>query len=225
VLLDVQEAGNPAFTEERLLQTLVAIRDRLRALTFTYIVPPRVSLLQTQKLVSDFLSQKSGGDRGLAVAAALFETFRERFKLYSAIRRGVINAADAATGSAGDLECIGDDGKTIILAVEVKERRIGDADVDIAVAKARAFSVRELLLCTDGVVQTEQEAVASRLASAWASGTNVYHATLQEMIKAALPLLGEAGIRDFVVKIGAQLDAFSTQPRHRQSWKGLLDAL
>ena len=225
ILITVQEADDEAVTKEIFTDTLVAIRDRLRDLTFTYIVPARVSLTQTGKLVSDFLSERSGGDRGLAIVAALFETYRERFGIYSKIRRGVINASDASTGAAGDLECIGEDGTSIILAVEVKERRIGDADIHIAVAKAREFSVRELLLCTDGINPSEQEAAAATVSSAWASGTNVYHATIQEMIKASLPLLGEAGIRGFVVNIGSQLDAFSTQPKHRKAWKTLLDGL
>ncbi|MFT3811104.1 MAG: restriction endonuclease, SacI family [Micropepsaceae bacterium] len=225
VLTRVQSAGTEQAAETCLRQTLVAIRNRLRELTFTYVVPPRVSLAQALKLVSDFLSTGSGGDRGLCVAAALFETFKTRFRTFASIRRGVINAADAATGAAGDLECIAEDGATIVLAVEVKERKIKDADIEAAIAKARQYAVRELVLCTHGIAQSDSEAAHSRIASAWASGTNVYHLTIQELVSSALPLAGEAGIHEFIVGIGAQLDSFSTQPKHRKDWKSLLDAL
>jgi hypothetical protein len=187
-------------------------------------VPSRVSLRQSEELVRDFLAEKSGGDRGLAIVAALFETFRERLHIYREIRRNVINAADAATSSVGDIECIGSDGR-IILAVEVKERRIGDADVHTAVTKAREFFVQEFLLCTEGITPTDHDAVAKTFANAWASGTNLYHLTIGDLMRGVLPLLGEGGIRDFVIQVGSQLDKFSTQPRHRKVWKSLLDNL
>ena len=224
ILRNVEAAGTPEHTEQVFLQVLGAVRDRLRDLTFVYVIPPRVSLWQAENLVDAFLSERSGGDRGLAVAAALFETFRERLGVYREVRRNVVNAADAATHSAGDLECIGPEGD-IVLAVEVKERRIGAADVHIAVAKARAFSVRELLLCTEGIHAAEREAVERTFNSAWASGTNLYHATIGDLMRGALPLLGEAGVKNFAAQIGSQLDRFSTQPRHRTAWKALLDAL
>lgn len=224
VLRDVETRGDPIYTQLVLLQVLAAIRDRLRDLTFVYLVPQRVSLGQAESLVETFLSEKSGGDRGLAVAASLFEAVRGRLGIYKEVRRNVVNAADAVTNSAGDLECVGPDGD-IALAVEVKERRIGDADVHGAIAKAREFGVRELLLCTGGIAANEQEAVAKTFANAWASGTNLYHATIGDLMRGVLPLLGEVGIRDFVAQIGSQLDRFSTQPKHRKAWKALLDAL
>jgi hypothetical protein len=223
-LLDVESARNAEHTEAVFMAVLIAVRDRLREFSFTYVVPPRVSIRQAEELVRHFMSDPSGGDRGLAVVAALFHTFRDRVGLYHEIRRGVINAADSATGSVADLECVGSDG-AVVLAVEVKERRIGDADVHVAIAKARAFAVRELLLCTEGLADGEQAAIEETFARAWASGTNLYHATIIELMRGALPLLGEGGTRDFVVKIGSQLDRFSTQPKHRKVWKSLLDSL
>lgn len=224
ILTEIQDRNEPEWTQEVFLQVLSAMRDRLRDLTFVYIIPPRVSLKQVGNLVDLFLAERSGGDRGLAIAAALFETFKERLGIYQNVRRSMINAADAVTQSVGDLECIGSNGN-IVLAVEVKERRIGIADVQIAVAKAREFSVREFLFCTEGIVQSEQNDVESAFASAWASGTNLYHATIADLMRGALPLLGEAGMHDFVAKIGQQLDKFNTQPKHRKAWKLLLDKL
>jgi hypothetical protein len=224
VLQDVEAANDPARTQQVFNAVLAAIRDRLRDLTFTYVVPSRVSLRQAMELARIYVKERSGGDRGLAIAAALFQTIRKRLGLYTEIRRNVINAADAATNSSGDLECIGPDG-TVALAVEVKERRIGGADVQDIVAKARLYGIKEFLICADGILAAEEEAVARSFAIAWASGTNLYHLTTADLMRATLPLMGEDGIRDFVVEVGRQLDMFGTQPRHRQAWKMLLDQL
>jgi hypothetical protein len=136
----------------------------------------------------------------------------------------VINAADAAMNASADLECVGKDG-AIALAVEVKERLINEADVETALSKARAYSVTECLLCTQGVGPSEQAAIDRLFMRGWASGTNLYRATIIELMRAIFPILGEVGIRDFTVAVGAQQDRFSTQPRHRKAWKDLLDGL
>jgi hypothetical protein len=224
VLREVEKTSDKEHTRGVFSQVLTAIRDRLRDLEFVYVVPNRVSLRQAETLVDGFLREKSGGDRGLAVAAALFETVRERLQVYKEVRRSVINAADAATRSVGDLECIGSDG-AIVLAVEVKERRIGDDDVHIAIAKTREFAVRELIFCCDGITTADQAAVEKTFANAWASGTNLYQVTIKDLMRGLLPLLGEDGIKTFVTHVGLQLDKFSTQPKHRKAWKLLLDGL
>ena len=92
-------------------QTLRSIHGKFAELVFEYIVPERVSIEQTEKLIGEFLSESSGGDRGLSVAAALFETFGRYFGIYREVKRHAINAADQATGMAGDIECIGGDGR------------------------------------------------------------------------------------------------------------------
>jgi hypothetical protein len=224
VLRDIQVVNDPVHTEQVLACVLVAVRDRLRDLTFTYVVPARVSFLQAHDLVHKFLKERSGGDRGLAITAALFEAFKGRFNIYTEIRRNVINAADTATNSAGDLECLGPNGR-IVLAVEVKERQIEATDVTGALAKVRERGVTEILLCTEGMSPRDRTEVERIFQTAWASGTNLYHATIGDLMRASLPLIGEQGIRDFVAQIGRQLDRFSTQPRHRKAWKSLLDDL
>ena len=196
----------------------------MREHDFTYVVPPRISLALAEALVRDFLGERSGGDRGLAVAAALFEAFSDHLNTYQSVRRGVINASDASTGSAADLECVDKEGH-VVLAVEVKERRIGQEDVQVAIGKARAADVRELILVTEGVMPAEQSKVDEASAKAWALGTYVYHVTIADMIHNALPVLGERGVLDFVMHVGHQLNQFSTQPRHRRAWKTLLDRI
>lgn len=224
VLTEVQDRGSPEYTKAIFLQVLAAIRDRLRELTFEYVIPERVSLRQVSELVQKFLSERSGGDRGLSVAAALFETIRLRTNLFSSIKRGVINAADAVTESVADLECF-DDEDRISLAVEVKERKINSEDVQSSLNKARKFGVRELVFCCEGFVEGDREKISEAFSSAWASGTNLYAVSIPSLIDVMLPILGETSIRVFAVGIGEQLDKFGTQPRHRKAWKTLLDTL
>jgi hypothetical protein len=183
-----------------------------------------VSIGQAHQLADRFLGEPSGGDRGLALAAALFETVRERLGIFTEVRRGAINVADAAGKAAADIECIGPDGG-VVLAVEVKERQITQSDIEGAVAKARSLGVRELLFCSHGIVSSDQMVVAHTVERVWASGTNLYEAPLRELVNSFLLLLGEDAIREFVVNVGRQLDRYSTQPRHRRTWKALLDAL
>ncbi len=173
ILAGIQCGNDPLESLRVFRMVLSAIRNRLRDLTFNYAVPQRISLHQVERLVESFLAERSGGDRGLAVAAALFQTLGEKYHIYTGVRRNVINASDTATNAPADLECIGSSGETI-LAVEVKERTIGDADVRIAVEKARTYSVREFLFCTEGIQTGQQMAIELSFASAWASGTNIY---------------------------------------------------
>ncbi|MGE3943492.1 MAG: restriction endonuclease, SacI family, partial [Alphaproteobacteria bacterium] len=147
-----------------------------------------------RKLIEEFVSEPSGGERGLAVVAAFFETVRERFGIYQEIRRGVINAADAATRSAADLECVGPNGN-VVLAVEVKERRIGDDDLHIAIAKARELEIHELIFCSEGIVTSQREQALMTIQNAWASGTNIYQTTPRELIRDVLPSAGEVGTK------------------------------
>lgn len=224
VLRDVESKSDEGHTREVLLKTLAAIRDRLREFSFNYALPDRISIQQAEGLARDFLSEKSGGDRGLAVAAALFETIRAIFGIYKEIRRGVINAADTAMEAVGDLDCIDQYGK-IILAVEVKERRIGDDDLHITIAKAREAAVRELLFCTDGIMSTQLEEVEATIKHSWTLGMSIYQVNVHDLIHALLPTTGERGVKLFVGNVGEQLDSFNTQPKHRKAWKTLLDAL
>jgi hypothetical protein len=136
----------------------------------------------------------------------------------------MINATDAATKSAGDLECVGSDGQ-IIVAVEVKERRIGLEDIQSALTKVREVGVKELIFFSHGIVEKESTVADEAIARAWASGTNIYCVTIEEFLQNVFPLLGEQGIKSYVSHVGNQLDRFNTQPKHRKTWKDLLDGL
>lgn len=224
VLKDVEDKNDPAFTKFRFLQTLRSIKKLYSELSFKYYNPERISLEQTQNLVKDFLSESSGGDRGLAVAAALFETFGKYFQLYSEIKRNVINASDQATGLAGDIECLDEEGK-LKLAVEVKERNLTLTDVRTVILKARSVSLKEVLLNAPGIVPSDKDQIHELIGRTWASGTNVYQITIDDLITVGLFLTGEDGRIDFIKNVGKQLDTFNTQPGNRRRWKEMLEKI
>ena len=224
VLDEVEGRDSQEFTRHRMLETLRSIHEKFAELVFEYFVPERVSIEQTEKIIGEFLSEGSGGDRGLSVAAALFETFGRYFGIYQEVKRHAINAADEATGMAGDIECIGDDGE-LRLAVEVKERNVTLADVRSAVLKARKASLREMLFNAPGENPPEREEITELFARTWASGTNLYRLSIDELVRVGLSLTGESGRRDFLENVGRQLDEYGTQPSNRKRWKELLEGM
>jgi len=106
VLLSVEERNAPSFTEAVFRQVLVEIHRRLAEIKVTYLIPSRISLSDCLRLVNEFLSVQSGGDRVQAVAAALFDAIGTQFSLYASVRREKINTADASSGQVADIECL-----------------------------------------------------------------------------------------------------------------------
>ena len=78
---------------------------------FSYPIPPRVSLDDALEISGRFLSERSGGDRALALAGALFDVIGNHFGLFAQVNRARINASDEAVGQVADLECIDGTGK------------------------------------------------------------------------------------------------------------------
>ena len=224
ILSDVEKRSSPVYTKEKLLQTLRCICKKFRDSTFEYYSPERISVDQILTLINTYMSESSGGDRGLSVAAALFETFATSFNLYSKIIRHAINASDQATGLAGDIQCL-DDKDEIKLIIEVKERNLTLTDLRTSILKARKISLKELLFNTPGLNPSEERQISDLMTKTWASGTHIYNLTIQDLIKVGLTLTGEKGRKYFIERIGHQLDSYNTQPINRIRWKELLETI
>lgn len=223
VLSDVQDRDNPSFTQRCFLQTLRSIRKRFDASNFEFVIPERVSIEQVDHIVREFLLHGSGGDRGLAVAAALFETFGKQFSIYDQVRRFAINASDASTGQTADIECLVEG--EIRLAIEVKERDLTLIDIKSGMRKARKAEIKELLFNAPGTATAFRDDVDSLIEKTWGSGTNLYRLSIHELISVGLVLAGEEGRRDFLINVGYQLNTFNTQPANRLRWRELLEAI
>jgi hypothetical protein len=197
---------------------------RQQSLRFAYPVPPRVSLETTLDLIRRFTSEKSGGDRGQALCAALFDAIGARFGLYSQVRCSAVNASDRATGQGADLECV-DSESRVVLAVEVKERSLTLTDLEGTLQKCRQLEIEDIFFTAQGVRAQDRAAVDERISSAFASGQNVYIFQFVEFARSILAIGGEAMRRAFLIKVGENLDNWNIQPRHRQAWKALLEGI
>ena len=225
VLDRVEQRGDSTFTRCILKQILIEVRKRLESVRITYPAPGRISLDHALGLVGGFLSQRSGGDRLLAMAAALFVLIGQRFRLYSTVRRAKITAADASTEMLADLECVASTGE-IALVVEAKDRDLTITQIKGKLAQVRERKVSEMLfIAQNGVPQEDKDAVDGLVAKEFAGGQNVYITDLVSLAKVVLTLVGERGRREFLVEVGTQLDQYGSAVAHRQAWAELLSAV
>jgi hypothetical protein len=224
VLEQVEKKGDPVFTEAVFRQVLLEILRRQQLLRFAYPIPPRVSLETALALATAFLNEKSGGDRGQALCAALFDAIGSHLGLYAQVRRAAINASDKATGQAADLECIDPSGR-IVMAVEVKERSLTLTDLEGTLHKCRQLEIKDIFFTAQGVTTEDRTSIDERISNAFASGQNVYVFEFLDFARSILAIGGEPIRRTFLSKIGENLDNWNIQPRHRQAWKTLLEGV
>lgn len=225
-LLEALERKQSAsFTELVFTQILIAIHRQLADVRIVYPAPMRIGLDKTIRVVEQFLQEQSGGDRVQAVACALFIVIGKRFGLYSKVERGVINAADLATGLAADLECISESGETV-LAVEVKDKELTIAAIESKLQSARGKKIAEILFVAEkGIAREDEEKLPSRIETEFARGQNVYVFDLKALARVALALVGEQSRPEFLRLVGQQLDDFRSDIRHRRAWRDLLVAI
>ncbi|MGH8491377.1 MAG: restriction endonuclease, SacI family [Gammaproteobacteria bacterium] len=224
VLERVEERNEPVYTEAVLKQVLLEIHRLQKTLRFTYPQPPRVSLATALDISQQFLGTRSGGDRALALAGALFDVIGTHFRLYAQVNRARINASDEASGQAADLECVNDKGE-ILIAVEVKDRALRLTDVEGTLTKTRYRVIRDVFFTSPRVEAKEVKPISDRIAAAFAGGQNLYVVDLVDLARVTLALGGEGMRALFLRRVGEHLDTWNTQPSNRQAWKKLLEAV
>ncbi len=222
VLDSVEKRKTKTYTRKILKQTLVEIYRRLASVSVIYPIPKRISLRQCMSLVEMFVSEQSGGDRLQAVASALFLAIGKRFSLYSEVRRGNINAADASSGQIADLECIAESGE-IALAVEVKDRELTINQIRGKLPSMRAKRVAEILFIAQrGIADGEEGDVATLIEKEFVSGQNIYVFESMNLTQSFLAILGENGRRVFLELVAQELDTYRSDITHRRAWANLL---
>lgn len=218
----VQERDCPEFTESRLRACLTSLAVIYRQLNVEFDVPQRISLEATSGLIESFLNEPSGGERPQVVTAALMKTIGYRFGIFDQVVRLGINEADAASASSGDIICYFQD--ALVLAVEVKDRAIEMHDVETAIGKARRNDIREILFAT--ATQTFSiPAIADRIEREFALGINVYHLSIDALLRVVLSIAGESSRTQFLTLVGQELNDRVTQPSHKLAWQKLLQNL
>lgn len=221
-VLDAVEAdGTEQFVQRVFEQILHEIYGLLAMVAVTYSTPNRVSLDQTNSIVQQFLSTRSGGDRVETVCAALFRIIGKQFGLFDEVRRESVNAPDAPSGMLADIECRLNG--EVVLLVEVKERALTLVHVDTRLDAARAAQISEILFVVEqGVAATDAVDVAARLASEYSSGQNIYVTDFSSFSLGVIILLGEQGRVEFLRSVGRELDDSGSRIEHRRAWADLL---
>jgi SacI restriction endonuclease len=216
---------NPGLIGAMMREVLVQIRRRLNTVSVVYPVPNRVSLQQVKDILSEYLAEKSGGLRLQAVTIALFRQIGRRFRLYEEVRSAAVNAADAATGSVADLECV-DKANSVVLAIEVKDRQLRLIDTQNKLPAAREKSIRELLFLVQGrILREDADAVSDLLRREFVTGQNVYVVEFSQFLGSCLVLFGETGRVALLRLIGDELEKQKAEIVHRRTWASLLGKL
>ena len=211
ILSLVESRQDPRFTELVLKQTLTEVYRRLAQVRVSYPTPLRVSADSCMQLLIDYLAVGSGGDRLLALTAALFVVIGRRFKLYDTVRRASITSADLATGLLADLECVDENG-VVALAVEVKDKTLTVSQMNTKISSIREKRVSEVFfVAQQGLETKETEQVSSIIQHEFVSGHNIYVLSLTELANVIFPYLVNRGVAIFSQKLGCNLS--STNPK------------
>ena len=222
LLESTQQAGDLPAVERMVVRCLKSLARRLRRQTFEYPVPHRISLDQLVDLIVAFLDEPSGGLRPQALATALFRVLGDALGLFDDVVGQGLNEADAATGMPGDIVCCDAEG-TPVLAVEVKDRVVGLTDLRAAITKARSSGLRSFLFAAPGVADSESDTVNSTIAEEWSKGINIYHVSLEGLVRHVLILVDETWRIRLLAEIGAELDSRGAPLEAREGWRDLLE--
>jgi hypothetical protein len=223
VLQEIEKKRAPHFTTQVFQQTLIEIHRRLSVVKVAYPTPKRISLKQTEWLVTQYLSAQSGGERVLTITTALVGVMGERFQLFSEIRRRSITAADASSGLVADIECLDAKGR-IQLAVEVKDRELVLNHVASKLPDIRAKKVSEILfIAQKGISKKNGKKIEELVEKEFSSGQNIYiFGDVLYFSSGILALLGEDGRRKFLENVGMNLDQYGAAIQHKKDWADLL---
>ncbi len=221
-LFDTWDGAPPDELRTACRRCLAAIARRLTGQSFKYSIPLRISAGRTRAVLEAFLSDQSGGFRPMVVAAALMQVIGEGFGLFARVDSQGVNEADSATGAPGDVMCYASDG-SLILAVEVKDRKLTLADVRSSARKARQAdtALKSLLFAVPGLREAEREPIADNMEQAWASGLNLYHIDILDLATASFVLMDEGWRPKLLRAVGTELDRRGDH-RHRRAWHDLL---
>ena len=221
-LREVQERNDQAYTAAQLRLCLASLVRKYNALVVRFDVPQRISLADAIRIVTQYLAEPSGGERPQIIVAALLRAIGQRFGIFDRVARQAINEADAAAYRPGDVACYRCN--RLIFAVEVKDREITLQDLDTAIGKARRSEVTELLFASVSSPATDP-GIAARVQREFGLGINIYQLPIDDLLRVALSVAGEASRTEFLSLVGAELNDRVTQPAHKLAWQHLLRGL
>ena len=208
--------------ETAFIRCLKSVARRLSSQSFTYPIPARVSMSQMHRALEIFLSDSSGGLRPLAVTAAMMTVLGRAFSIFAGVKSQGINESDSSTGALGDITCLDQNEKTIMV-VEVKERALTLADIRASTRKARSSGdpLSDLLFAAPKMRKDQQDEIRGDFESAWASGLNINQVDILDLATSTFVLLPEEWRPKFMREIGSELDKRGSHG-HRVAWHDIL---
>jgi hypothetical protein len=212
---------NPQLAQDLLRVVLQAILARLATVRVVYPTPNRVSQAAALLAVDTYVKEKTGGIRLQAVGVALFRAIGGIYRLFDKVASNNINAADASTGSAADLEC----GKAgvVVKAVEIKDRKLALLHIQDKLPSLREKGITEAVFVVQGgLTPNEHDQIIALIQKEFGSGQNIYVAEFMPFLDNHLMLFGENGRRKFLQLICEELDSRKADVSHRQRWRDML---
>lgn len=221
VLGFVEDRNDETLTRDMLRQVLIEIFRLLGDRKVEYPVPARISLSRCVGLSREFLEARSGGLRYQALATALLRVVGETFGLWKTVTTGHVNAADAASGRAGDIECR-DALENLIVVAEVKHRKLLLQDMSDKIGLLRQHQVREVFFLSHGIDEADAAEIGRFQEQQFPLGYNLYCFDLLDFARPVLAILREDGRVRFLAEIGRVLEEMGAGFAHRRAWAELL---
>lgn len=203
----------------QVLKEMNSVEPRIRDFK---IPPAKISLQAATGIVDEFLATSGGGERLVAVSAAVFagmcQTYSDRWQ----VKPYPVNWPDKFAKTAGDIEFYLD-GK-IVKAVESKDKPISVSDVRHSLRKARRHHITEYIILNGaGIVERDKLGVKQLIEAQLKKGINLYLLDVPKQFHPYLMYLGEKGRRTFLIKVGDYLNKIKATSDNKEAWQRLID--
>jgi hypothetical protein len=179
------------------------------------IKPKRLSLPQSEEIISSLISTASGGRFPVLLVVATFVAIKERFRLNWDIKVQGINVADSTSDAGGDVTIV--ENGNIVLAAEVTERRVD---------KSRVVATFDTKIAPCGIedylfVVKDNNDIAAAMDQArryFSQGYEVNFVEIKCWICAVLAVLGAKGRAAFVRELTNSISAEGIPAALKQAW-------
>jgi hypothetical protein len=208
MMYDLLEGLNDQDTElheEAFIYAMSRIARRSSGLVDDIFLPEvRYTQVKTKDFIKLFLSECHGGESAAAAAGAVLR------ELYSKQGIRVIvhpaNQAGTSSNEIGDIDLW--QKKDLIMAVEVKDKKFAESDINHAIRKVIESRNRRLLfLVGDHALPTSRDIDFKRISYEYAEkGADVSFENLSELCFRMISLFSEEERKDVIFKVAAILD-------------------
>ncbi|GAB3024734.1 hypothetical protein GCM10027285_03150 [Oleiagrimonas citrea] len=223
-LVQLAEANEALSAEDILRLVLIEARLILEANKQPYFGPKRSSATRILALFDEFLQARSNGVRLQVVCYALYQALAEACPTFGSVSSESTNTSDHSSRRTGDIECVVDD--DVVLAVEIKDRRIRLDDVEATILKARQNGVDNVLFVARvEPIFDDESAIRERARREFENGIDVNFVPFNQLANHILTQLSPNQRTDVLRKVHDALHELGASYVHTRAWTGLLTAV